>query len=56
MSSTYDEGIKQIEEIVKKQEQWRGKECINMIASENIMSKEAEKAYCSDFMHRYAEG
>ncbi len=43
-------------EIVKRQNRWRGTECLNMIASENIMSPTAKKAYVSDFMHRYAEG
>lgn len=31
-------------------------ETINLIASENVMSPLAEKAYLSDFMSRYAEG
>ena len=42
-------------DIVKKQNRWR-RECLNLIASENVMSPIAEKAYLSDFMHRYAEG
>ncbi len=42
--------------LVKKQNRWRTRECINMIASENRMSPLAEKMYMSDFMHRYAEG
>ncbi len=42
--------------LVEKQNQWRTRECINMIASENRMSPVAEKVYMSDFMHRYAEG
>jgi len=32
------------------------RECVNLIASENVMSALAEKVYCSDLMHRYAEG
>ncbi len=41
--------------LVNEQNSWR-KECINLIASENVMSPLAEKIYLSDFMHRYAEG
>ncbi len=41
--------------LVEKQNKWRS-ECINMIASENVMSPLAERMYTSDFMHRYAEG
>jgi len=35
---------------------WRARETINLIASENVMSPLALKAYISDFMFRYAEG
>jgi len=35
---------------------WRRKECINLIPSENVMSRLAEVAYMSDMMSRYAEG
>lgn len=38
------------------QNRWRGSECLNMIASENVMSPLAHSVYNSDFMHRYAEG
>jgi len=41
--------------LLQKHNKWR-KECINLIASENVMSPLAEKCYCSDLMHRYAEG
>lgn len=44
-----------IEKIVKENEKWRSK-CINLIASENIVSKQVKKVMNSDFMHRYAEG
>ncbi len=40
---------------INEQEKWR-KSCINMIASENATSNWVEKAYLTDFMHRYAEG
>ena len=42
--------------IVQKQNQWRKKECINLIASENVTSPLVDAAYQSDFSHRYAEG
>lgn len=41
--------------LLKKHQDWR-KNCINLIASENVMSPQAAKAYNSDLMHRYAEG
>ena len=41
--------------LLEKHNNWR-KNCINLIASENVMSPLAEKAYFSDLMHRYAEG
>ncbi|MDI6591900.1 MAG: serine hydroxymethyltransferase [Patescibacteria group bacterium] len=41
--------------LLKKHKDWR-KECINLIASENVMSPLAERVYLSDLMHRYAEG
>ena len=42
-------------EYVKAHETWRS-ECINLIASENISSKTMDRAVCSGFMHKYAEG
>ena len=42
-------------DLLEKHNQWR-KECINLIASENVMSPLAEKVYLSDLMSRYAEG
>jgi len=41
--------------LVKEHNKWRG-ECVNLIASENVMSPDCEKLYVSDLMHRYAEG
>ena len=35
---------------------WRKRRCINLIASENIMSPLAMLFYMNDMMHRYAEG
>ncbi|KPJ71592.1 hypothetical protein AMJ50_01560 [Parcubacteria bacterium DG_74_3] len=49
------ENLKKIKEIVKKQNQWRKKECLNMIASENLVSPLAEKFLISDFQDRYNE-
>ncbi|MBR9681501.1 MAG: serine hydroxymethyltransferase [Candidatus Altiarchaeota archaeon] len=40
---------------IDQQKTWRSK-CINLIASENTTSSWVEKAYLTDFMHRYAEG
>lgn len=44
-----------ISSLVEQHNKWRS-ECVNLIASENVMSPYAEKAYISDLMHRYAEG
>lgn len=46
---------KEIERGIEEHNKWRS-ECINLIASENVMSKTCERAYLSDFLHRYAEG
>jgi len=45
--------IEKIKNLLEKHNQWRS-ECINLIASENVMSPECEKLYISDLMHRYA--
>ena len=47
--------ISEIEELIKKQDEWRW-QCLNLIASENVMSRRARACGCSDFAHRYAEG
>lgn len=47
--------MKKVLDLLKKHEDWR-KNCINLIASENVMSPFCEKLYVSDLMHRYAEG
>jgi len=41
--------------LLESHNEWR-KNCINLIASENVMSPFCEKFYVSDLMHRYAEG
>lgn len=43
-------------DLVRKHNRWRLYECINLIASENVMSPLALAAYLTDMMHRYAEG
>ncbi len=45
-----------VEDSVSRHDEWRGRECINLIASENVMSPLAWKLYNTDFEHRYAEG
>lgn len=51
----YQRNIERIEELVRNQNEWR-MSCINLIASENVMSKRARGVMGSDFCHRYAEG
>jgi len=51
----YQRNIDRIEELVKTQNEWR-MSTINLIASENVMSKRARGVMGSDFCHRYAEG
>jgi len=41
--------------LVERHNQWR-RSCVNLIASENVMSPTADDIYVSDLMHRYAEG
>jgi len=41
--------------LIEKQESWR-ESCLNMIASENVVSPSVTRAVASDFGHRYAEG
>jgi len=48
--------VGQVQKIVRNQNQWRKKECINLIASENVTSPLVDAVYQSDFSHRYAEG
>ncbi len=47
---------KDIFAIVEKQNQWRGSQCINLIASENTPSPAVRSIQLNDFMGRYAEG
>ncbi len=47
---------KDIFAIVEKQNEWRGKQCVNLIASENTPSPAVRSIQLNDFMGRYAEG
>ncbi|MCB9478175.1 MAG: serine hydroxymethyltransferase [Deltaproteobacteria bacterium] len=47
--------VQEIERTIDAQNQWRS-HCINLIASENVVSGRVRKALGSDFGHRYAEG
>lgn len=53
---TLDGTLKRIIELIKLHDNWRRRECINLIASENVMSPLAEALYLTDMMSRYAEG
>jgi glycine hydroxymethyltransferase len=46
---------KRVIEIVNEQNRWRREECLNLIASESLMSPLAESLYLSDFEGRYNE-
>jgi glycine hydroxymethyltransferase len=45
--------IDEVLNLVKKHEEWRGKQCLNLIPSENIMSPTARKLLSSELVHRY---
>ena len=45
--------IEEILGLVKKHEEWRGKQCLNLIPSENIMSPTARSLLSSELAHRY---
>lgn len=49
------ENVGKVFEIVKNQERWRRYECINLIASESVLSPLAEKLMINDFEGRYNE-
>lgn len=48
--------IRDVENLVRQQEEWRGRQTINLIASENAQSRAVRDVQNSDFMARYAEG
>ncbi|MEM2937367.1 MAG: hypothetical protein QXJ63_02320 [Candidatus Bathyarchaeia archaeon] len=45
--------IDEILNLVKAHEQWRGKECLNLIPSENVMSPAVRSLLSSELGHRY---
>ena len=51
----YEKEVTEVEQLIQRQNQWREK-CINLIASENVLSQRARSQAGSDFAHRYAEG
>jgi len=51
----YEKEVTEVEHLIQKQNQWR-ENCINLIASENVVSHRARSQAGSDFAHRYAEG
>jgi glycine hydroxymethyltransferase len=51
----YAKRISEIEGLIRRQDEWRAT-CINLIASENVLSLRARRLLGSDFHHRYAEG
>ena len=51
-----EELIRNVERLVHDNDQWRLRRTINLIASENTLSRRARSLLSSDFGHRYAEG
>jgi len=47
--------VREVFDLMRRQDEWRA-QCINLIASENVLSPLATRALTSDFNHRYAEG
>lgn len=45
--------IDEILDMVERHEEWRGKQCLNLIPSENVMSPTVRGLLFSDFGHRY---
>jgi len=45
--------MRRVESLVDRHQQWRGKECINLIPSENVTSPTVRRMISSDFVHRY---
>jgi glycine hydroxymethyltransferase len=48
--------VLEVERIVARQNRWRLRSSLNLIASENVLSRRARALMTSDFQHRYAEG
>jgi glycine hydroxymethyltransferase len=51
----YENKVVEVEQLIEGQNRWRDT-CINLIASENVVSQRARAQAGSDFAHRYAEG
>ena len=51
----YENKVIEVEQLIELQNRWRDT-CINLIASENVVSQRARVLAGSDFAHRYAEG
>ncbi len=51
----YEKKVVEVEQLIESQNRWRDT-CINLIASENVVSQRARDQAGSDFAHRYAEG
>ena len=45
--------IDELLSLIKRHEQWRGRECVNLIPSENVMSPKVRSLLSSDLGHRY---
>lgn len=45
--------IDEILSLVEKHEEWRGKQCLNLIPSENVMSPAVRRLLSSELSHRY---
>ncbi|MGA2768344.1 MAG: aminotransferase class I/II-fold pyridoxal phosphate-dependent enzyme [Candidatus Bathyarchaeia archaeon] len=45
--------IDEIISLVRKHEEWRGKQCLNLIPSENVMSPSVRSLLSSELAHRY---
>ena len=45
--------IDELLSLVERHEQWRGRECVNLIPAENVMSPAVRSLLSSDFGHRY---
>jgi len=48
--------VREVEAVVRANDEWRLRQTINLIASENVLSARARALLPSDFGHRYAEG
>ena len=51
----FEQELAKVRQLVTEQEEWRSR-CLNLIASEQVMSRFARSLMGSDFCHRYAEG